>query len=148
MRPCALVCIRLFEHGITIRSNSVYSANGRSLLELHFQIPYLAKAEGHLSFHLHILALKSPIAIVGVYTPTIGAFRSIVRGIRIVIILSLTGCGISVSFVTMSLITAKHYPAYLLLSFGLPHPLRYNPTRLDYQTYGNMFHLVQRCQYR
>ena len=47
---------------VTIRLNSVHSANRSSPLELHSPIPYLIKAEGHLSFPFPILALKSPIS--------------------------------------------------------------------------------------
>ena len=47
---------------VTMSSNSVHSANRSSPLESHFPIPYLPKAEGHLSFSLLILVLKSPIS--------------------------------------------------------------------------------------
>ena len=57
---CASFCLNMVL--VTIRSNSVHSANRSSPLELHFSNPYLPKAEGHLSFSLPILALKSPIS--------------------------------------------------------------------------------------
>ena len=57
---CASFCLNIVL--VTIRSNSVHSANRSSPLEFHFPIPYLPKAEGHLSCSLPILALKSPFS--------------------------------------------------------------------------------------
>ena len=57
---CASFCLNMVL--VTIRSNSVHSANRSPPLELHFLIPHLPKAEGHLSFSLPIFALKSPIS--------------------------------------------------------------------------------------
>ena len=81
---CASFCLNM----VIIRSNLMHSANRSSLLELLFPIPYLHKAEGHLSFSLPIVT-----------------FQSFVIGI--LIILLLTGYGISDSFATMYLFIAK-----------------------------------------
>ena len=152
---------------VTIRSNSVHSVNRISPLELHFPIPYLSKAEGHLSFSLPILFCSllsagacryrgcfwvypsadcrmSPCSPRGLpllefYAVTIVAFRSLVRGILIVIILSLTRCVISVSFATMSLLLQS------LLQLLSSHRLvchsnrRYTLDRLDFQTHETCF---------
>ena len=57
---CTSFCLNMVL--VTIRSNSLHSANRRSPLELHFPIPYLPMAEGHLSFYFPIIALKCPIS--------------------------------------------------------------------------------------
>ena len=56
----------------------------------------------------------------GAYTLIIVAKLSLLRGSLIVMILSLTGRGISVSFVTISFLIAKPTPASLLSPSGLP----------------------------
>ena len=53
---CASFCWNMVS--VTIRSNSVHSSNRRSSLDLHFPIPYLPKAENHLSCYLTILAIQ------------------------------------------------------------------------------------------
>ena len=57
---CAFFCLNMVL--VTIRSNSVHSANRSSPLELHLPIPYLPKSEGHLLCSLPIRAFKSPIS--------------------------------------------------------------------------------------
>ena len=58
--------------------------------------------------------------IVGAYTLIIVAKLSLLRGSLIVMILSLTGRGISASFVTISFLIAKPTPASLLSPLCLP----------------------------
>ena len=63
MRPGGLVRILLFEHDVGHYQIGLSALCHRSSpLELHFPIPYFPNAEGHLSFPLHIIALKSPIS--------------------------------------------------------------------------------------
>ena len=57
---CASFCLNMVL--VTIRSNSVLSANGSSPLELHFPIPYFSNAKGDLSFYSPIVALKYSIS--------------------------------------------------------------------------------------
>ena len=57
--------------------------------------------------------------IVGAYTLIIVAKFSLLIGSLIVMIMSLTGCGISVSFVKISFLIAKPTPASLLSPSGL-----------------------------
>ena len=66
-------------------------------------------------FHLHFV-------IVGAYTLIIVAKLSLLIGSLIVMIMSLTGCGISVSFVKISFLIANPTPASLLSPSGLPIP--------------------------
>ena len=117
---------------VTINSNSEHKTSRSSPLELLFPIPCLLVTKGHLSLSLSILVLKSPICSslsvrgmplstlaswllkaslfssrfvkVGAYTLIIVAKLSLLRSSLIVMImsLSLTGHGISVSFVTIS----------------------------------------------
>ena len=58
--------------------------------------------------------------IVGAYTLITVAKLSLLRGSLIVMILSHTGRGISVSFVTISFLIAKPTPASLISPSGLP----------------------------
>ena len=130
---------------VSISLNSEHRASRSSPLELHF--PCLHMTKGHLSFSLPILTWKSPISsslcvrgmplstlaswlkaslfssgfvIVGAYTLIIVAKLSLLRGSLIIMILSLTGSCISVSFVTISFLIAKPTPASLLSPLGLP----------------------------
>ena len=133
---------------VTIRSNSEHRASTSPPLELYFPIPCLPMTNSHLSFCLRILSLKSPISsslsvrrmplstlaswlskaylfssgfvIVVAYTLLTVAKLFFLRGNIIVMIMSLTGRGISVSFVTISFLIAKHNPAPLLSPSGLP----------------------------
>ena len=63
---------------------------------------------------------SSGFAIVGAYTLIIVAKLSLLRGSLIVMILSLTGRGISVSFVMIAFLIAKPTPAFLLSPSGSP----------------------------
>ena len=131
---------------VTISSNSEHRASRSSPLELHFPIPCLPITKGHLSLSFPILALKSPTSrslsvrgmplstlarwllkasffssgfvIVGAYTLIIVAKLFLLRGSLIVMILSLTGRGISVSFVVLSFLIAKPTPAALLSPYS------------------------------
>ena len=116
---------------ITISSNSEHRASRSSPLELHFPIPCLPMTKGHLyclflfSHWSLLLAVAflyegSGFVIVGAYTLIIVAKLSLLRGSLIVMILSLTGRGISVSFVTISFLITKPTPASLLSPSGLP----------------------------
>ena len=64
--------------------------------------------------------LSSGCVIVGAYTLIIVAKLSMLRGSLIVMILSLTGRGIYVIFMTISFLIAKPIPASLLSPSGLP----------------------------
>ena len=115
---------------VTISSNSEHRASRSSPLELHFPIPCLPMTTDHLSFSLPILALKSSIKhelictvdatehtcqlvveglLVFIWVCHFWSVHadnlaklSLHRGSLIVMILLLTGRGISVSFVTIS----------------------------------------------
>ena len=77
---CASFCLNMVL--VTIRSNSVHSANRSSPLELHFPIPYLPKAEGHLSFSLpHVMKtackyVEVLLAFAGYQQHSLGGFNS------------------------------------------------------------------------
>ena len=66
------------------------------------------------------LLFSSGFVIVGAYTLIIVAKLSLLRGSLIVMILSLTGRDISVSFVTISFLIPKPTPASLLSPSGVP----------------------------
>ena len=97
---------------VTISSNWEPRANRSSPLELHFPIPCLLMTKGHL--------FLSGFVIVGAYTLIIEAKLSLLKSSLIVKILSLTGRGISFSFVTISFLIARPTPASLLCPSGLP----------------------------
>ena len=127
---------------VTFRSKSEHRVSRSSPLVLHSPIPCLPMTKGHFSFSLRILALKSPVSnilsarrmavgveaylyssgfvIAGAYTLIIVAKLFLLRGSLIVMILSLTGRGISVSFVRISFLIAKPTLASSLSPSGLP----------------------------
>ena len=134
---------------------------------LHFPIPCLPMTKGHFSFSPPILALKSHInnslsvrmmpvvveaylpssefVIVGAYTLIIVAKLFLLRGSLIVMILSLTGRGISVSFARISVL-AKPTPASVLFP-RVRHSRRKSiPSRRDCETLRTLFHTGRRCR--